>query len=90
MATAKSPGTTKKPLADTPVEEAVEAVVEAPEEPTVEEIVEEPVEAPVAPLEAVTEEPVVQEVPAAKTPFVGDQRTWHGAQTGQRYNARIQ
>jgi len=89
MATA-TPKTIKKPLAETPEEVVVESVVEAPEEPTVEAIVEEPVEAPVAPLEAVTEEPVVQEVPAAKTPFVGDQRTWHGAQTGQRYNARIQ
>ena len=93
MATAK-PKTTK---IEAPIEEALqglsdvlqeEILVEEPE--VVEEPVEEPVEVPVAPVEAVTEESVVQEVPTEKIPFVGDQRTWHGAQTSQRYNARIQ
>lgn len=89
MATAK-PKTTK---IEAPIEEALQGLSDVlQEEILVEEpvVVEEPVEVPVAPVEAVTEESVVQEVPTEKIPFVGDQRTWHGAQTSQRYNARIQ
>jgi len=87
MATAK-PKTTK---IEAPIEEALQGLSDVlQEEILVEEpvVVEEPVEVPVAPVEAVTEEPVV-EAPE-KIPFIGDQRTWHGAQTSQRYNARIQ
>ena len=92
MATAK-PKTTK---IETPVEEALQGLSDVlQEEILVEEpvVVEEPVEVPVASVEAPVEEPVVTapvvEAPE-KIPFIGDQRTWHGAQTSQRYNARIQ
>jgi len=87
MATAK-PKTTK---IEAPIEEALQGLSDVlQEEILVEEpvVVEEPVEVPVAPVEAPVEEPVV-EAPE-KIPFIGDQRTWHGAQTSQRYNARIQ
>lgn len=92
MATTKA----KKPLEDTtealedtpvvaeavePVE-PVEGVVEATEEPVAVEAIEEEV------VEEISE-PVAQEIAQpTKVPFVGDQRTWHGAQYGQSMTAR--
>ena len=84
MATTK-PKTIKE---ETPVEEAPQvlddvrqeeveevAIVEAIPEALVEEPVESVLEAPQAPVEPAT--------PQEKVPFVGDQRSWHGAQLNQ-------
>ena len=79
MATAK-PKTTKieaPKLEEVVIAEAVEEALI--EEPVAVEVI---LDTPQAPVEEVT----IQE----KVPFIGDQRTWHGAQTSQRYNARIQ
>ena len=57
------------------IEEVVEAVIEAIPEALVEEPVESVLEAPQAPVEPAT--------PQEKVPFVGDQRSWHGAQFNQ-------
>lgn len=102
MATAKTPGTSKKPLVDTPVEGIEQLSLEIDVQPSSEidlgseptaQVEEQevpaaiPADSFVAPVEAPVE---AVAAPEAKVPFVGDQRTWHGAQTGQRYNARIQ
>ena len=84
MATTK-PKTIKE---ETPIEEAPQvlddvlqeeveevAIVEAIPEALVEEPVESVLEAPQAPVEPAT--------PQEKVPFVGDQRSWHGAQLNQ-------
>ena len=84
MATTK-PKTIKE---ETPIEEAPQvlddvlqeeveevAVIEAIPEVVAEEPVESVLEAPQAPVEPAT--------PQEKVPFVGDQRSWHGAQLNQ-------
>ena len=93
MATAK-PKTTKieAPIEEAKLEEVVlaEAVEEALIEDVIEEVVEAvieelPVEEPVA-VEVILDTPqtpVEEAIIQEKVPFVGDQRTWHGAQLGQ-------
>ena len=89
MATTK-PKTIKE---ETPIEEAPQvlddvlqeeveevAIVEAIPEALVEEPVESVLEAPQAPVEPAT--------PQEKVPFVGDQRSWHGAQLNQNRMSR--